>query len=138
MTPLEMAMKLASASATCERHKCPFMAKCKGDYTTCVMKDIALMLRAQNAEINTKDAVIRGLQSLLLGVHQYTLELEKINKRYHDIVVAFQQGYRPKKKVHRMRRAPKPKKDPTEMDGDQRYAYEPPKTTEPPPPLVVI
>jgi len=137
MTPLDMAMKLASASATCERHKCPFMGKCKGDYATCVMKEIAFMLRAQNAEIQTKDAIIRGLQDLLLGVHKYTLELEKINKRYHDVVLAFQDGYRPKKKVHRPYK-PRKKKTPEEMDGDERYAHEPPKTTEPPPPLVVI
>lgn len=137
MMPLEMAMKLASASATCERHKCPFMGKCKGDYSTCVMKEIALMLRAQNAEIQTKDAVIRGLQDLLLGVHKYTLELEKINKRYHDVVLAFQEGYRPKKKVRRPYK-PRKKRTPEEMDGDERYSYEPPKTTEPPPPLVVI
>lgn len=137
MMPLDMAMKLASASAKCERHKCPFMAQCKGDYTTCVMKDIALMLRAQNAEIQTKDAIIRGLQDLLLGVHKYTLELEKINKRYHDVILAFQQGYRPKKKIKRPYK-PRKKKTPEEMDGDERYAVEPTRTSEPEPPLVVI
>ena len=138
MMPLDMALKLASASSKCEKHKCPFMAQCKGDYTTCVMKEIALMLRSQNAEIETLRSTVKGLQALLLGVHDYTMELEKINKRYHDIVIAFQEGYRPKKKIYKPRRSPKPKKDPTEMDGDERYAYEPPRTTEPPPPLVVI
>lgn len=142
MMPLDMAMKLSSASAKCERHKCPFMTQCKGEYTTCTMKEIALMLRAQNAEIQTKDAIIRGLQDLLLGVHDYTRELEKINKRYHDVILAFQNGYRPARKMRgKIRRSPNKKamkKDPTEMDGDERYAYEPPKTTEPAPPLVVI
>lgn len=142
MMPLDMALKLASASSKCERHKCPFMTQCKGDYTTCVMKEIALMLRSQHAEIQTKDTIIHGLQDLLMGVYEYTKELEKVNKRYHDIVLAFQNGYRPARKIRgKVRRSPGKKamkKDPVEMDGDERYAYDPPKTTEPPPPLVVI
>ena len=101
------------------------------------MKDIALMLRSMHAEIQTKDAVIKGLQDLLLGVHKYTQELEKINKRYHDVVLAFQQGYRPKKKIHRPYK-PRVKKTPEEMDGDERYAVEPQKTSDPEPPMVVI
>ena len=137
MMPLDVAMKLASASAGCERHKCPFMTQCKGNYETCAMKEVALILRSQNAEIQTKDNIIRGLQELLLGVHKYTLELEKINKRYHDIVLAFQQGYRPKKKIRKPYK-PRKKKTPEEMDGDERYAVEPPRTSEPAPPLVVI
>ena len=137
MTPLEMAMKLASSSTGCQKHKCPFMTQCKGDYTTCVMKDIALMLRSMYAEVQTKDAVIRGLQDMLLGVHKYTLELEKINKRYHDVVIAFQHGYRPKKKIRRPYK-PRTKKSPEEMDGDERYAVEPPRQHEPDFPMVVI
>ena len=141
MTPQETAMKLASASATCEKHKCPFASKCKGDYSTCAMKEVALTIRSSLAEIETLEATVRGLRDMLLAVHQYTLDLEKVNKRYHDMIVAFGHGYRPKNphKVKRVyRRHLKPKKDPVEMDGDERYAYEPPKTTEPPPPLVVI
>lgn len=141
MQPLEMAMSLASASSRCEKHKCPFMSKCKGDYTTCTMKDIALMLRAQNAEIETLRAMVEGLQTLLYGVHDYVQDLEKINKRYHDLVLAFEAGYRPKSRTKKPRRGVRKsliKKTPEEMDGDERYAYDPPKTTEPAPPLVVI
>jgi len=139
MMPLEMAMKLASASASCEKHKCPFMAKCKGDYSTCVMKEIALMLRGQKAEIDSQAEMIKAFQSVLAATQQYIVEIEKINKRYHDLVVAFQNGYRPKAKRYKPKRVPSKKKiDPIDMDGKERYAYEPPPTSEPRPPLVVI
>lgn len=140
MTPLETAMKLASASSKCEKHKCPFMSQCKGDYTTCVMKEIALMLRSQAAEIDSQQAMIRAYQELIATTQVYITDLEKINKRYHDIVLAFYQGYRPKKRPDGKRGPYKPrkKKDPIEMDGDERYACEPPPANEPHPPLVVI
>lgn len=137
MMPLEMAMKLASASATCEKHKCPFMSKCKGDYTTCVMKEIALMLRAQNAEIESLKSMCAAYAEVLAATQKYIVDIEKINKRYHDLVIAFEHGYRPKN-VKNRKRVPKVKKDPTEMDGDERYAQVPTPTKEPPPPLVVI
>lgn len=136
MMPLEMAMKLASSSSRCERHKCPFMAQCKGDYTTCVMKEIALMLRSQNAEIETLKSMVKAFSDVLASVQIYIADLEKINKRYHDLVIAFEQGYRPKKHV---KRPYKPrKKSVEEMDGDERYACSPPTATEPPPPVVMI
>ena len=141
MTPLEMAMKLASSSSSCEKHKCPFMSKCKGDYTTCVMKEIALMLRSQNAAIESQNAMIRSYQAMLYAMQQYIQDIEKINKNYHDIVVAFHRGYRPPKRPDGKRGPYKPrvkKLDPVEMDGDERFAYEPPRTKEPDPPLVVI
>ena len=139
MTPLEMAMKLASASNGCERHKCPFVTKCKGDYTTCVMKDIALMLRSQKAEIDAQNEMIIAFQSVLAATQKYIVEIEKINKRYHDLVIAFQNGYRPKSKRHNPKsRVPKKKLDPIEMDGDERYAVEPPPKQEPIPPIVII
>ena len=140
MTPLEMALKLASASSQCAKSKCPFMAKCKGDYTTCVMKDIALMLRSQAAEIDSQKAMINAFQDVLASTHKYIVELEKINKRYHDIVIAFQQGYRPRAKKHNAKRSPykNAKKSVYEMDGDERYACEPTDTKDSNPPLVVI
>lgn len=140
MTPLEMAMKLASSSSKCERHKCPFMTQCKGDYTTCTMKEIALMLRAQAAAIDSQNALIKAYSEVLASTQVYISEIEKINKRYHDIVLAFQRGYRPRKNKTGKRGPNKPRKklDPIEMDGDERYAYEPSRTTEPPPPMVVI
>lgn len=137
MTPQEMALKLASASATCAKHKCPLAAQCKGNYETCGMKEVALIIRSCLARADTLESTVKGLQEMLVAVHQYTVELEKINKRYHDMVIAFQHGYRPKKTVRKPYK-PRKKKTTEEMDGDERYAYEPPKTTEPPPPLVVI
>lgn len=137
MMPLEMAIKLASASSTCEKHKCPFMAQCKGDYSTCMMKEIALMLRAQNAEIESLQSMVVAFQDVLAATQKYIVDLEKINKRYHDLVIAFQHGYRPKKTVRKPYK-PRKKKDPVEMDGDKRYEYSPPPTNDPNPPLVVI
>ena len=137
MMPLDMALKLASASATCEKHKCPFMSKCKGDYSTCVMKEIALMLRAQNAEIESLKSMCKAYAEILAATQTYIVDIEKINKRYHDLCVAFEHGYRPKN-VKNRKRIPKAKKDPAEMDGDERYAQEPPPAHEPAPPLVVI
>ena len=137
MMPLDVAMKFASASAYCQKHKCPYSGQCKGDYQTCVMKEVALILRSQCAEIDTLKAMIQGLNDILLGVQQYTQELEKANKRYHDIVIAFQHGYRPKKTI---RKPYKPRKQKTleEMDGDERYAVSTPSNYTPPPPTVVI
>lgn len=140
MTPLETAMKLASASSRCEKHKCPFMTQCKGDYTTCVMKEIALIIRSQAAAIDSQNALIKAYQDVLAATQVYITDIEKINKRYHDMIVAFQHGYRPKAKKYSPKRAPNKNKKLSlvEMDGDERYAYEPTRTTEPDPPLVVI
>lgn len=140
MMPLEMAMKLASASNTCEKHKCPFMAKCKGDYATCVMKEIALMLRSQQAEIDSQSELIKSYQAILATTQKYIVEIEKINKRYHDLVVAFQNGYRPKSNRYKPKRVQYKKKkiDPIDMDGKERYAHDEPPASEPRPPLVVI
>ena len=139
MMPLDMALKLASASNKCEKHKCPFMSQCKGDYTTCTMKEIALMLRAQNAEIESLTAMVDAFQKVLAATQKYIVDIEKINKRYHDLVMAFQHGYRPKAKKYTPKHVPRlKKKDPIEMDGDERYAYDPTPKSEPEPPLVVI
>ena len=48
MTPQELAMMCANASTKCEKYKCPFAAKCKGSYETCVMKEIAMIIRAND------------------------------------------------------------------------------------------
>ena len=69
---------------------------------------------------------------------EYITDMEKINKRYHDLVIAFQHGYRPTRMVRKPRKPYKRKKDPVEMDGDERYAQSPPPANEPAPPLVVI
>lgn len=135
--PLDVALKLASASANCGKQKCPYAAQCKGDYSTCAMKEIALLLRSQCAEIDTLKATIQGLNDILLGVHKYVQELEKTNKRYHDIVIAFQHGYRPKKTIRKPYK-PRKKKTLEEMDGDERFAYKDPSPQEKSAPLVVI
>ena len=137
MVPLEIAMKLASSSANCEKHKCPFASKCKGDYATCTMKEIAMMIRAMSAEIDSLTSMCKTYASILASTQTYIAEIEKINKRYHDLVVAFEHGYRPKKVTGR-KRVPKIKKDPKEMDGDERYAQSPAPSYEPDLPVVVI
>ena len=138
MTPLDMAIKCASASAKCERYKCPFAGQCKGNYDTCVHKEIALILRSQKAEIDSLSATIEALRDIIAALHSYITDMEKINKRYHDLVIAFQHGYRPTRMVRKPRKPYKRKKDPVEMDGDERYAQSPPPANEPAPPLVVI
>ena len=140
MLPLDMAMKLVGASNKCEKHKCPFMSQCKGNYETCTMKGIALMLRSQNAEIDSLQSLCKAYANIVATTQTYIAELEKINRRYHDLVLAFEHGYRPKPKPgsKTRKRIPKIKKELTEMDGDERYAYTPPPANEPAPPLVVI
>ena len=142
MTPQELAMMCANASTKCEKYKCPFAAKCKGSYETCVMKEIAMIIRANLAEIDTLNAVTKGLSAFLVGTKDYIVDLEKINRRYRDLIIAFGKGYKPKKpgSVRRVpkKRLNKKKKDPTEMDGDERYAFDPDEKPEPEAPLVVI
>ena len=140
MMPLDTAYQLARASNDCEKHKCPFASKCKGDYASCVMKEIAATIRAQSAEIDLKTSQLIATNTFLNAAAKYIEELEKINKRYHNLVVAFQQGYRPKSKRYKPKRSVSKKKkiDPVEMDGDERYAYTPPPQREKEPPLTVL
>lgn len=142
MTQQEMAIKLASASACCSKMKCPFTGTCKGAYESCAMKDVALMIRSDLAEIDALRNTVTALKDILIGVNRYIIDLEKINKRYRDIIVGFGMGYRPRK-PGKIRKVPKKhisklKKDPVEMDGDERYAFDPEPKTEPEPPVVMI
>ena len=120
MDPLECAMGLASASSKCERFKCPYITQCKGDYTTCKMKEVALIIRSQNAEIESLKSLTKAYNDVLAATQAYIQDIEKVNKRYHDIIVAFEHGYRPKNAVKR-KRVPKRLKDPKDMDGKKRY-----------------
>ena len=120
MEPLEAASRLAGSSNRCEKHKCPFMAQCKGDYATCAFKEIALIIRSQNASIEKLTEECRALVGVLSATSDYINSLEKTNKKYHDIIVAFEHGYRPKNAA-RKKRIPRRLKDPTRMDGDARY-----------------
>lgn len=136
MMPLDVALRLASASATCEKHKCPYMAQCKGDYLSCQMKEVAMIIRSQAAEIETLTAMVKGLQEIMSGASAYIQDLEKINRQYHDLCIAFQHGYRPKKNVRKPYK-PRKKKNVEEMDGDARYAFNPEKKEPEPPPVVI-
>ena len=140
MMPLEVAMKFSHASNQCEKYKCPYAAQCKGDYVSCPLKEVALIIRSQSAEIESLKSMVMAFQNVLASTQKYIADLESINKQYHDIVLAFEHGYRPKPRPgskKKPRRVPK-KKDLIEMDGDERYAQEPPRVTEPQAPLVVI
>lgn len=139
MTPSEVAMKFASASATCKNGKCPFTSECRGTTETCKMKEVSMIIRAMETEIKAlheKYAVLDGVAKQILD---YVASLEKINEQYYRIISSFQNGYRPKTKVVRKDARKKKKKKPTlvEMDGDERYAYTPPKE-KPDIPVVII
>lgn len=146
MTPEEIAMKLASASATCEGNKCPYRASCKGDRLSCKMNDVALMLRAESAEITKLRSELESLKQGAIALANYTTELERINKKYYKIIAAFQDGYRTRaklrEKVPRIGSAitkgnrGRKKKSLVEMDGDERYAM--PEEPKPPKDPVVI
>ena len=130
MTPQEVAMKFASASATCKNGRCPFTADCRGTTDTCKMKEVAMLIRAMMAETTTLQSKYNVLDGIAKQLLDYVCELEKVNERYYRLAVSFQNGYKPKNKIKRkkpIRRTPKKKLDPVEMDGDKRYEYEEPK-----------
>lgn len=141
MDHLEVAMKFASASATCKNGKCPYTADCRGTNETCKMKEVAMMIRALDAEVSTLQARCEKLENELAESRKYASSLEAINERYYRLSVSFQNGYRPKAKIKR-KRVNKPSKkklaNPVLMDGDERYAKEEPKKTKPDLPVVII
>ena len=137
MTPQEIAMKFASASSTCKNGKCPFTADCRGTTDTCKMKEVAMVLRGLVAENDTLRAQYTALNAIVQQVIPYIHELERINERYYRTIESFQRGYKPKAKRKRLKpRTPPKKKNPVEMDGDERYAYVEPKKPELP--VVII
>lgn len=138
MTPQEIAMKFASASATCKNGKCPYTAQCRGTTDTCKMKEVAMVIRATLEELATmhaKYAVLEGMAKQLL---RYVSDLEGINERYYRLARSFQDGYRPKKKIRRKGVPKRKKKNPVLMDGDERYAQDEPRKTPPELPVVII
>lgn len=134
MTPHEIAMKFASASATCGNGRCPFSSECRGTTETCKMKEVAMVIRDLVAENATLKAQCNAVNELSKTALVYMGSLEKIVDYYHRTCVSFQNGYRPKKKIAkksaRTTKKRKPK-DPSEMDGDERYAYTPEKPEKP-------
>lgn len=131
MTPSEIAMKFASASATCRNGKCPYSSQCRGTSETCLLKEVAMVIRSLEAENTTIRAQYDALRMISHVSLEYIHELEKVNKYYYDICTKFQAGYRPRNKIvkkeTRMYRKKKRPKDLTKIDGDERYAYEEPK-----------
>lgn len=140
MTPQEVAMKFASASATCRNGKCPYTSDCRGTNDTCKMKEVAMILRSQEARIDKLQSECDMLSHLLEESRKYIASLEAINERYYRLTVSFQNGYRPKAKIKR-KRVNKPSKkklaNPELMDGDKRYEYKEPKK-KPDLPVVII
>lgn len=138
MTPQEIAMKFASASATCKNGKCPFTAQCRGTTDTCKMKEVAMIIRAIMEELATVRAQNRVLEGMSQELLKYVHDLEVINERYYRLAVSFQNGVRPKAKIKRKKPIRKPRKNPIEMDGDERYAQDEPRKTPPDLPVVII
>lgn len=139
MTPQEIAMKFASASATCKNGKCPFTAQCNGTNETCKMKEVAMIIRATLEELATVRAKFDTLDGMSKVLIRYARDLEQINERYYRLIVSFQNGTKPKSKIKRKKvRKLKRKRNPVEMDGDERYAQEEPRKTKPDLPVVII
>lgn len=140
MTPQEIAMKFASASATCRNGKCPYTAECDGTSSSCKLKEVAMIIRALLQELATVTSQYKMLMSVSQQMSDYISDLEDINAQYHELVVSFQRGYRPKKQVKRRspRKTKKGKKqDLVSMDGNEQYAYVDPDK-KPDLPVVII
>lgn len=140
MTPQEIAMKFASASATCRNGKCPYTAECDGTSSSCKLKEVAMIIRALLQELATVASQYKMLMSVSQQMSDYISDLEDINAQYHELVVSFQRGYRPKKQVKRRspRKTKKGKKqDLVSMDGNEQYAYVDPEK-KPDLPVVII
>ena len=144
MTPFGIAQKFSSAYNTCKGDKCPYSGSCNGHRDTCKLVDVAMLLRAKEAEIDTLRTTVNGLRDMVELMRVYTKDLEDINSRYRNLVIAFQNGYKPKRKLSHTKskkpgRPPKSKKTPAEMDGDERYAFDPEaKPPQPKQEMVVI
>ncbi len=138
MTPQELATKFVSASTTCRNGKCPFTTQCRGTTETCKMKEVAMIIRGvveENETLRARNALLEALTKPLIP---YINDLERINEHYYQTIKSFQDGYRPKTKRKKLKpRKPPVKEDPKEMDGDERYAQQPPKK-KPDLPVVMI
>lgn len=140
MTPQEVALKLASASGSCGTGRCPYSAECKGTTETCKMKEVAMIIRTIFAELETATARLRMMEGFVQYLTDYVTDLEDVNAQYHRLAVAFQNGYRARKKI--AKKAPRkikkrPKIDPVLMDGDPRYEQEEKKEVQKLPVVVI-
>ena len=127
MTSQEVATKFASASAQCKGDRCPYAPQCTGKRETCKLVEVALIIRSLNAEIDSLTAVNKSLNAIVVALMDYINGLEDANRKYFNLVRAFQTGYRPKKGVTKRRKPRRLKlpKDLTKADGKEIYAQEP-------------
>lgn len=146
MTPFGIAAKFSSAYNYCKGNKCPYSGSCNGHRDTCKLIDVAMLLRAKEAEIDTLRTQVNGLRDMIEVMRVYAKDLEDINARYRNLVIAFQNGYKPKRKLSHTKtkkpgrppRLPKGKK-PEDVDGNERYAFDPEaKPPQPAQEMVVI
>lgn len=134
MDPHEVATKFSSHCNYCNGDKCPFASKCNGKRETCGLVEVAMLLRAQKAEIDSLSAAVAGLRDIIDMMNRYCKELEDINGRYRALVQAFQRGYKPQRKIsHTKKKKPKVPRRKTleQMDGDPRYEYNPDSENKP-------
>lgn len=141
MTPEEIALKFASASATCRGHDCPYAAQCRGSLETCKLKEISLIVRSMILELEKVRTEYELLRQGTVLLNEYVRSLEQINAKYYKTICRFIDGYRPPKKTKPY--VPKigsgrgrKKKNLIDRDGDERYAM--PEEPKPPKPQVVI
>lgn len=143
MMPEEVAMKFASASATCRNTRCPYASDCKGTLETCKIREVGLIIRTlleEEEKLRHENDLLTGAMKLIA---KYCNELEKINRAYYKIIMRYQAGhsttYKPKKRAPYIgsgRGRGRKKKSLIEMDGDERYAM--PEEPKPPKDPVVI
>lgn len=142
MKPFDIAATFSSAHNHCKGNRCPYVSGCTGKPDTCKLRDVAMVIRAQEAEIDSLKITVAGLRDIIVMLQRYAAEQEEINARYRNLVQAFQKGYKPKRKLSHVKgtRPVKPrKKIPVEqMDGDVRYALPDPPPKYPDEPMVVI
>lgn len=142
MTPEEIAMRFASASAKCRNEKCPFMSECQGTRETCKLIEVAAIIRAQCLENEKMRSECESLRGAIRLIAKYCNELERINDAYYKIISRFMSGIKPtakpKKRVpHIGSGRGRKKKSLIDMDGDERYAM-PEEPKEPKPQEIVI
>ena len=145
MTAEEIAMKFASASATCRGgERCPYISQCTGKSENCRLKEVAMTIRSQSVKIEQLEAKVISLEEYKKAVDNYADALEKVIRRYESVIDRFQKGYRPEYKVRVRKTAKKNMSvkrktalDLIEMDGKEEYAV-PARPKEPKLPKVII
>lgn len=130
MTPEEIAMKFASASATCRGgERCPYITNCTGHTEDCRLKEVAMTIRAQSVKIERLEAKCAAMKEYAEALDAYADKMENIAREYESIIKRFQNGYRPSYKL-KCRKKPKTGVDTSKikkvddllaLDGKERY-----------------